>query len=172
MLTKQQNQILNGVLKGMLIDHLTNQMFNQLKENCLQTEEDLAHLNAFPYNGMEADRASLLEFLKNPDSRYRVWLIEENEGIVGFLNFGNFIPWQPNSFGVVIGKKFTKNGYARKALLEFIERRSEFKVLEINGYCNQRNTAIINLMETIGFKKDLDFRDRYDAQAIKYSCHF
>jgi len=156
----------------MLIERPTSEQWRQLRDNCLQTEEDMAHLNAFPYNCGRPTGDELFDALRHMSASpgCKFWLIEEKGEIVGFINFGSIIPWQHNAFGVVIGKRFARKGYARKALQELINRKSEFGITELNGYCNRRNTAIIKLMEFSGFKLDSSFIDRQDSEAIKYYC--
>ena len=96
-------------------------------------------------------------------------LVEEDGQIVGFCVYGEFIPKHPNAFGMGIGRNYTRNGYGSAALREFIQRRGEFGVGQLNGYCHRDNAAIIGIMQKHGFRKDDAHRDPRDANAVKFS---
>lgn len=153
----------------MLISNPTNEQWEQLSNNCFATPEDMEHINAFPYNNMRAERERLLPFLQAASSGTTIWLIKEEGQIVGFINFGNVIPWQSHAFGMVIGRKFAKKGYAKKALTEFIVDKNASNLPRIHGYCHRDNVGMIRVMQSLGFIQETDYRDPKDANAIKFT---
>ncbi len=153
----------------MLIANPTNEQWEQLNTNCFSTPEDMEYLNAFAYNNMRASRERLLFFLQHPRNNITTWLIEEEERIVGFLNYGNVILWQPDAFGIVIGRAYANKGYAKKALTELIAGRNTFNIQRFNGYCSRKNVGMIRVMQSLGFIQDMNFRDPEDLNAIKFT---
>ena len=151
----------------MLLSNCTQEQWEQLRQNCLLTRADEDHINAFPYNNMLAPLNGVIPFLQQPPCC--TWLIEEEHQIVGFLNYGNIIPGQPNAFGLVIGLKYARRGYAKKALKEFIDRADEYGIGPINGYCHRENAGIIRMMKSLGFVQDSSFVDSCDVNAIKFT---
>ena len=153
----------------MLISNPTNEQWEQLSTNCFATPEDMEYINAFPYNNIRPERGQLLPFLQRISSGITTWLIEEEGQIVGFLNFGNVIPWQPHAFGMVIGRNFANKGYAKKALREFIAEKNTSNLQSIHGYCHRDNIGMIRVMQSLGFIQEMDYRDPEDANAIKFT---
>ena len=135
----------------------------------MSTQEDLEHLNRFPYNNIRVQADRLLPFLQHPPPLVRVWLIEERDEVVGFINYGNVIPGHMQAFGLVIGLRYTRRGYGQAALEEMIQNRAELGIEAINGYCHQENMGIIRVMQALGFTQDLTFNDMCDANSIKFS---
>lgn len=88
---------------------------------------------------------------------------------MGFINFGNVIPGQHNAFGMVIGRKFAKKGYAKKALTELIAEKNASNLPRIHGYCHRDNVGMIRVMQSLGFIQEMDFTDPKDANAIKFT---
>ena len=153
----------------MLISNPTNEQWEQLSTNCFATPEDMEYINAFPYNNIRPEREQLLPFLQRPPANIALWLIKEEGQIVGFLNFGHIIPWQPDAFGLLIGRKFAKKGYAKKALREFIAEKNTSNLQSIHGYCHRDNIGMIRVMQSLGFIQEMDYRDPEDANAIKFT---
>lgn len=123
------------------------------------------HLNRYPYANQKPTPTQLSVFLKRTPNK---WLIQHDGDIVGFFVYGNFIPHQPNAFGMAIGQRYTRRGFGEQVLREFIRRRSEFAVNEINAYCSLHNQAMIGLLNKVGFIHDSHFRDPIDPDAVKY----
>ena len=151
----------------MLQSTCTPEQWEQLRRNCLSTPEDEGHINAFPYDNTPAPLNKVIPFLQQAPCR--VWLIEEEGQIVGFLNYGNVLRGQMNAFGLVVGRNYARRGYGKKALQEFIDRADEYGIGLINGYCHRENLAIIQTMKSLGFVQDTNFVDAVDANALKFS---
>jgi RimJ/RimL family protein N-acetyltransferase len=149
----------------MLINPSPN-YFEELARNCFLNQGDMDHLNRYPYGNLRPTPQQLSGFLRAAPQK---WLVQEGGIIVGFFVYGNFIPHQPHAFGMGIGQGYVRRGFARRALREFIERRAEFSVEEINGYCSRHNHAMIGLMNEMGFILNPEFKDLIDPNAVKYN---
>jgi RimJ/RimL family protein N-acetyltransferase len=152
----------------MLVSNPTDEQWNELRENCLATPEDIAHLTQFAYGGDRVPNADQLLRLLRPRAGVECWLVSEGGRIVGLVNYGEVIPGHQNAFGLAIGRQFASRGYGTRALEELIAILSRRGIREVNGFCHRRNTAIIRVMERLGFQQDTDYHDPRDANAVRF----
>jgi len=149
-----------------MIFHPSVADFDQLYRDCLESDEEMAHLNAFSYpDAWDPDGEELLEQMKELEQCY---LLRAEGSVVGLLNYGDLIPWQPNAFGVAIGQKFTGRGYATQALALFLKVAESLGVQEVNGYCLPEHTAMIRVMEGNEMVKDDGYEDPQGAGSVRY----
>ena len=149
-----------------LVRNPTDRQWKILLDECLGSEEDIRYINRYPFAGARTpDGRSLILYLQQIA---RVWLIQEDGLIKGFINYGEMIPGHRNAFGMVIGKKYSGKGLASRALAEFVRRKSEWAIKEISGYCHRENLAMIAVMENNGLVHDQSFQDPRDDCAVKY----
>ena len=144
--------------------------FEQLRQNCASTMDDLEYLNKYhyPYGGKIRNLEILIPFLKSQNHCY---LFSSGGKIVGFINYGNYMPGHQNSFGLVIGKKFSGQGLGTEALRLFIEHAPRCGIHEINGYCSSGNIGITRIMESNGMVRDDNFEDNNDSETVKYALN-
>jgi len=132
----------------------------------LASDEEMAHLNAFTYpGGWMPNGVELLNELKKME---RCYLLRAEGQVVGLINYGDLVPWQPNAFGVAIGLKFTGRGYGTKALELFLKSASALGIGDVNGYCLPENVAMIRVMEGNGMLKDEHYTDAGGAGSVRY----
>lgn len=136
--------------------------FNELQikelwENCFSRLDDLDYVNEFnPPNLQLPDNYDVINnFIK----RNRTWLIQKNNDklIIGYMIFGEFVPRQPDSIGLIIGKRFSGNGFGSKSISAICNILRNENHSSINGYCNEKNNAVIKIMEKNGFEKKGSF---------------
>jgi len=143
-----------------LIRNPTEDQLQELGRNCLESAEDLAHINAHPYRNVTVENgAQLLDFLRNQGNGGHCFLVSQDGEIVGFINYGSVIPHHRNAFGLVIGKRYTGRGVATTALSQFLSAAPALGIVEINGYCATANAAIIRVMEINGMVRDPSFQE-------------
>ena len=86
--------------------------FKELWENCFNTKEDLDFIKSAvsPDELPPEEESDLVSLTMNLGPNDKLWFlksIDENK-IVGFAHHGNMIKEEPNSIGLVIGKKYSK----------------------------------------------------------------
>jgi len=159
-----ENQKLNELN---FLSEFDDSQIRQLWDNCFSTPKDLIHINRYVPPGLQLpDNFNLFEgFLKNN----RTWLIQEiNENkIIGYMIFGNFIASQPDSIGIVIGSRYSGNGYGSKSVEALCDILKKENYTMINGYCSSENERVIKIMERNGFNKIRDFED-YGITVVHY----
>tara|TARA_R110002051_G_scaffold286290_1_gene348800 strand:+ start:3862 stop:4467 length:606 start_codon:yes stop_codon:yes gene_type:complete len=138
-----------------------HQHSKELWENCFNSYEDLDFMkSAVPPNQLppqqERDLTSLTTGMGPKDKLWYLKSIDEGK-IVGFAHHGDVIKEEPNSIGLVIGKKYSKQGLGEEALNMVCEDVKKRGFNETYGYCYKDNKKSINLMEKCGFKKEKDY---------------
>ncbi len=122
-----------------------------LWENTFAGEENDRHVHAHtPLQYAVPNRASLLNYAEKNKA---LWLIQriEDKDILGYVVFGKIGPF-PNSIGIVIGKKFARQGYALETcqeLLAWLKREGKAAVF---ANCLESNLPIIGLLGQLGFE--------------------
>ena len=155
-----------SVSKLELIVHPSEADFDRLYHDCLGSTEDMAYLNVFSYPGAwEASADELLEDMKELEHCY---LLGMGESIVGLVNYGALVPWQPKAFGMLIGRKFAGRGYGKRALGLFLESVDSLGIEEVNGYCLAEHSAMIRVMEANGMQRDDQYRDAEETGSVRY----
>ena len=143
--------------------------FKELWENCFNNKGDLNFIKSAVAPDQlppqeESDLASLTMNLGPNDKLWFLKTIDENK-IVGFAHHGDMIKEEPNSIGLVIGKKYSKQRLGEEALNMVCEDVKRRGFNETYGYCYKDNFKSISLMEKCGFKKEQD----YIKDGIEYS---
>jgi len=143
------------------IENPQHHHFKELWENCFNSKEDLDFIKPAVAPGAEPptkekDLRYLTMHMGPEDKLWFLKSIDENK-IIGFVNYGSMIKEEPNSFGLVIGKKYSKNGLGQEALNMVCEDVKRRGLKEIYGYCYKDNIKSIRMMEKCGFTKEQDF---------------
>ena len=137
-----------------LIFHATksDEALAQLWQNCANSAEKLAHLNAHAPAKLPGQEI-LNRFLKQ-DKNFKSWLIQNqiNKQFIGYLVHGEFFPGLPNSIGYLIGLPFIKQGFATEAVTALLEHLSANGQRETYAYCLASNLASVKTLEKCGFE--------------------
>ncbi len=152
----------------MLVANPTQEQWAELKEKCIDGHDNLEHLMRYGYAGMRISGDALYNGMRDPRNPAKMWLIEADGHIVGFMNFGQVVPGQADAVGICIGLPYVRRGYARRSMLEFSEWCRKNGIREFHGYCNRNNKGSVGLMENLGMLKQPEFRDHADPDAVKY----
>ncbi|HPH03629.1 MAG TPA: GNAT family N-acetyltransferase [Spirochaetota bacterium] len=153
----------------MLVEKPTQEQWSELKRNCIDGQDNIKHLTDYGYAGIRIAGDDLFEWMRGTQYPARVWLIEEDGNIVGFLDFGEVVSGHVNAAGVCIGLKYVRHGYARMNMLEFFEWCKKNGIHEANGYCDRNNEGSIKLMQSLGMQQQPDFRDKRDPATVRFS---
>lgn len=131
----------------------TEENLKELWDNCFSGEENLGHMNGHvPFHLNHSFQ--LNQFLRQ-EGVYKTWLIKRKEmkDIIGFAVHGNFIPGLPNNIGFNIGLRYTRQGYAKEALIALVNYLRSGGLQETFGHCFESNIPSIRTMESVGFEK-------------------
>ncbi len=132
-------------------NHKSFEQLEALWENTFAGVENDRHVHAHtPLQYAVPNRASLLNYAEKNKA---LWLIQriEDKDILGYVVFGQIGPF-PNSMGIVIGKKFARQGYALETcqeLLAWLKREGKAAVF---ANCLESNLPIIGLLGQLGFE--------------------
>ena len=143
--------------------------FKELWENCFNSKENLNFIKSAvsPDQLPPQEESDLDSLTMNMGPKDKLWLlksIDENK-IVGFAHHGDMAKEEPNSIGLVIGKKYSKQKLGEEALNMVCEDVRMRGFNETYGYCYNDNFKSISLMEKCGFKKEQD----YIKDGVSYS---
>lgn len=122
-----------------------------LWENTFAGVENDRHVHAHvPKQYAVPNKSLLLNFAAQTRG---LWLIQRIDGrdILGYVVYGQIGPF-PNSMGIVIGRRFAREGYALETgqeLLAWLEREGKAKVF---ANCLESNLPIIGLLGQLGFE--------------------
>jgi len=130
------------------------------------TQADLDHLSRYSYCDQRFPGEIQMRHLLS--QRNVLIVVSEKDGPVGFVLYPTPIPNHLNSFGMGIALNYAGRGYATAALREFVARRPEFGITDLNGYCRNDNAAMIRVLEACGFQHVAGFRDPLDSRALHY----
>jgi RimJ/RimL family protein N-acetyltransferase len=132
-------------------NHKSFEQLEALWENTFAGAENDRHVHAHtPLQYAVPNRSVLLNYAEQNKA---LWLIQriEDKDILGYVIFGQIGPF-PNSMGIVIGKKFARQGYALETcqeLLAWLKREGKTVVF---ANCLESNLPIIGLLGQLGFE--------------------
>ena len=123
-----------------------------LWENTFAGAENDRHVHAHvPLQYAVPNKSLLLGFVAhNP----RLWLIQriEDNAILGYVVHGQIGPF-PNSMGIVISRKFARQGYALETGQELLAWLKGEGKAEVFANCLESNLPIIGLLGQLGFEQ-------------------
>jgi RimJ/RimL family protein N-acetyltransferase len=132
-------------------NHKSFEQLEALWENTFAGAENDRHVHAHtPLQYAVPNRSVLLNYAEQNKA---LWLIQriDDKDILGYVIFGQIGPF-PNSMGIVIGKKFARQGYALETcqeLLAWLKREGKTVVF---ANCLESNLPIIGLLGQLGFE--------------------
>jgi len=133
------------------LNHKSFEQLEALWDNTFAGEENDRHVHAHtPLQYAVPNRSVLLNFAQQNKSLWLIQRIDDKE-ILGYVVFGQIGPF-PNSMGIVIGKKFARQGYALETcqeLLDWLKREGKAAVF---ANCLESNLPIIGLLGQLGFE--------------------
>jgi RimJ/RimL family protein N-acetyltransferase len=133
---------------------LNQKSFEQLEalwDNGFAGEENDRYVHEFvPKEYAVPNKSLLLGFAAQNTG---LWLIQrlDDKEILGYVVFGQIGP-SPNSMGIVIGRRFARQGYALETgqeLLAWLKREGKTVVF---ANCLESNLPIIGLLGQLGFE--------------------
>ncbi len=116
---------------------------------------------------MPYSRFVLHEFIANAtgdiytDKQVRLIVTDKSNDFIGMIDLFNFNPQHKRAeVGIIIRKKYRKQGYGKAALSELISyARRIIHVHQLYVYMSVENTSCIKLFEESGFERDAELKD-------------
>lgn len=133
------------------LNHKSAELLEALWENTFAGAENDRHVHAHvPLQYAVPNKSLLLGFVAQNTG---LWLIQriEDKAILGYVVYGQIGPF-PNSMGIVIGKKFARQGYALETCQELLAWLKQEGRPEIFANCLESNLPIIGLLGEVGFE--------------------
>ena len=133
------------------LNHKSAEQLEALWENTFAGAENDRHVHAHvPLQHAVPNKSLLLGFAANNP---RLWLIQriEDNAILGYVVHGQIGPF-PNSMGIVISRKFARQGYALETGQELLAWLKGEGKAEVFANCLESNLPIINLLRQLGFE--------------------
>jgi len=134
------------------LNHKTHEQLEALWENTFAGTENDRHVHAHvPSQYAVPNKSLLLGFAAQNTG---LWLIQRlgDNSILGYVVYGQIGPF-PNSMGIVIGKKFARQGYALEACQELLAWLNREGKAEVFANCLASNLPIIGLLGQLGFEQ-------------------
>ena len=134
------------------LNHKSTEQLEALWENTFAGAENDRHVHAHvPKQYAVPNKSILLNFAAQNKGLWLIQRIEDN-AILGYVVHGQIGPF-PNSMGIVIGRRFARQGYALETGQELLAwLRGEGKA-EVFANCLESNIPIIGLLGQLGFEQ-------------------
>jgi len=134
------------------LNHKSTEQLEALWENTFAGAENDRHVHAHvPKQYAVPNKSILLNFAAQNRGLWLIQRIEDN-AILGYVVHGQIGPF-PNSMGIVIGRRFARQGYALETGQELLAwLRGEGKA-EVFANCLESNIPIIGLLGQLGFEQ-------------------
>ena len=134
------------------LNHKSTEQLEALWENTFAGAENDRHVHAHvPKQYAVPNKSILLNFAAQNRGLWLIQRIEDN-AILGYVVHGEIGPF-PNSMGIVIGRRFARQGYALETGQELLAwLRGEGKA-EVFANCLESNIPIIGLLGQLGFEQ-------------------
>ncbi len=134
------------------LNHKSAEQLEALWENTFAGAENDRHVHAHvPKQYAVPNKSILLNFAAQNRGLWLIQRIEDN-AILGYVVHGQIGPF-PNSMGIVIGRRFARQGYALETGQELLAwLRGEGKA-EVFANCLESNIPIIGLLGQLGFEQ-------------------
>ena len=145
------------------LNHKSAEQLEALWENTFAGAENDSHVHAHvPLQYAVPNKSLLLGFAAQNKGLWLIQRIEDN-AILGYVVYGQIGPF-PNSMGIVIGKKFARQGYALETCQELLAWLKQEGKAEVFANCLESNLPIINLLYQLGFKNLGPTGKSYDSK--------
>jgi len=134
------------------LNYKTSEQLEALWENTFAGAENDRHVHAHvPSQFAVPNKSILLNFAAQNRG---LWLIQriDDKDILGYVVYGQIGP-SPNSMGIVIGRRFARQGYALETVQELLAWLKREGKSEVFANCLESNLQIINLMGQLGFEQ-------------------
>ena len=122
-----------------------------LWDNAFAGTENDRHVHAHvPQQYAVPNKSILLNFAAQNRG---LWLIQriDDKDILGYVVYGQIGP-SPNSMGIVIGRRFARQGYALETGQELLAWLKGEGKAEVFANCLETNLPIIGLLGQVGFE--------------------
>ena len=133
------------------LNHKSAEQLEALWENTFAGAENDRHVPAHvPKQYAVPNKSLLLGFAAQNTG---LWLIQriDDKDILGYVVYGQIGPF-PNSMGIVIGRKFARQGYALETCQELLAWLKREGRAEVFANCLETNLPIIGLLGQVGFE--------------------
>lgn len=144
------------------LNHKSAEQLEALWENTFAGAENDRHVHAHvPQQYAVPNKSLLLGFVAQNTG---LWLIQriEDKAILSYVVYGQIGPF-PNSMGIVIGKKFARQGYALETCQELLAWLKREGRAEVFANCLESNLPIIGLLGQVGFEQLATTGKRYEG---------
>lgn len=133
------------------LNQKTSEQLESLWDNAFSGAENDRHVHAHvPSQFAVPNKSSLLNFAAQNRG---LWLIQriDTRDILGYVVYGQIGP-SSNSMGIVIGRRFARQGYALETCQELLAWLKREGRVEVFANCMESNLPIINLLRQLGFE--------------------
>ncbi len=144
------------------LNHKSAEQLEALWENTFAGAENDRHVHAHvPKQYAVPNKSILLNFAAQNKGLWLIQRIEDN-AILGYVVHGQIGPF-PNSMGIVIGRRFARQGYALETGQELLAWLKGEGNAEVFANCLESNIPIIGLLEQLGFEQLVQKGKSYDG---------
>lgn len=134
------------------LNHKSAEQLEALWENTFAGAENDRHVHAHvPKQYAVPNKSILLNFAAQNKGLWLIQRIEDN-AILGYVVHGQIGPF-PNSMGIVIGRRFARQGYALETCQELLAWLKQEGRAEVFANCLESNIPIIGLLGQLGFEQ-------------------
>ncbi|MCE2777570.1 MAG: GNAT family N-acetyltransferase [Algoriphagus sp.] len=134
------------------LNHKSAEQLEALWENTFAGTENDRHVHAHvPKQYAVPNKSILLNFAAQNKGLWLIQRIEDN-AILGYVVHGQIGPF-PNSMGIVISRKFARQGYALETGQELLAWLKGEGKAEVFANCLESNIPIIGLLGQLGFEQ-------------------
>lgn len=134
------------------LNQKSEEQLEALWENTFAGAENDRHVHAHvPLQYAVPNKSLLLGFAAQNKGLWLIQRIEDN-AILGYVVYGQIGPF-PNSMGIVIGRRFARQGYALETCQELLAWLKQEGRAEVFANCLESNLPIISLLGQLGFEQ-------------------